>query len=321
MADSELPSLTLRAIEIFLCAAEEESISLTAKRLGTSNSTISLQLSKLEQSLGVRLVERNARHFQLTEAGKMFRHRALKINDEVEEARNELSAQSPIHHATLRIAVIEDFDPHILPMWISKLETDQRQLKFVIKSGPSHENFESLTNRAVDLIVANNTMDAADWIEEYPILDDPFIAVASREIGANIDRGELLKLPFIRYSREQLMGRQIEAQLRRSRFVPPGKFEVSSNQAAFAITAKFSGWTITTALALSSNLKMQPDLMDSLHIVPLPVAAISRTISLYARRNSLSQFSEEIAEHLRTCIREFTSDSPTDYPTPLVFNS
>ena len=58
----------------FSIVVEKNSVTLAAKALGVSASTVSRKLDELEESLAVRLLERDTRHLRLTEAGKSCLH-------------------------------------------------------------------------------------------------------------------------------------------------------------------------------------------------------------------------------------------------------
>ncbi len=285
--------ITLRAVEVFVAVIEEQSISRAARRLGSSASAVSLQLSNLEAALGVRLIERSAQRFEITSAGKIFRLRALRILDELNGAMVDLSASNRLPGMIIRLAVIEDFDANILPQWLTALQSEFANLRFIVKSGPSHENYSSLNGRAADVILAVDAMDTVDWVEEHPILRDPYVIVRPGQIDMNKNSDELLQRPFVRYSREQHMGRQIEAQLRRTKFVPAREHEFSSTQAVLSMVKASNGWAITSASALLGAT------VSGLMASQLPIPAFSRTISLYARRDSLNDMPEKFSAILR----------------------
>ncbi len=290
--------LSFRAIEVFVAAIEERSISKAAKRLGASASAISLQLSNLEEILDARLIERSSRRFQLTTAGELFAPRAKSILDEVTIAKAEMSSASYAPKMNISMAVMEDFDSKVLPHWIAKLQGEFPQCKFTIKSGPSHENHAALSSRGFDMIIAADNTTEIDWIEEHQVLHDPYILVvaAPQNVDASID--ELMELPFIRYSQEQLMGRQIEAQLRRTKNMPAKKYECSSTQAVFALVEQFNGWVITTASAYLGANK------NNLFGSSIPLPKFSRTISLYSRRDTMGEIPFRSSEHLRSSLEE-----------------
>lgn len=56
----------------FSIVVEKNSVTLAAKLLGVSASTVSRKLDELEESLAVRLLERDTRHLRLTEAGESY---------------------------------------------------------------------------------------------------------------------------------------------------------------------------------------------------------------------------------------------------------
>ncbi len=310
--------LSFRAVETFVAVVEERSISRAAKRLGASISAVSLQLSNLEKSLDTKLVERSAQRFSVTEAGHLFRERALRILDEVNGARADLMNRSEAPHFKLRMAVVEDFDNHILPAWLASMSETFPNSRFVVKSGPSHENFSILGTRATDLIVAVDAMHPVDWIEEHVLMQDPYMLVTAENIPEAADLDTLRKSPFVRYAREQHMGRQIEAQLRRTKFVPPRKHEFSSNQALFSMVSKTGGWAISTASAIHGTLSHRNPDQLKLRYALLPLPAFSRTVSLYARKDILSSVPQQAAMLLRQCLQRTFDHADNRLKLPLL---
>lgn len=291
--------LSLRSIETFIAVVEEGSVSRGAKRLSASVSSVSLRLSNLEKALDTVLLERNAQRFSITEAGHLFRHRALRILDEIDGAKSDLTSRHGSPHFALRMAIVEDFDNHVLPGWLIALQKEFPNARFITKSGPSHENFSILESRSADLIIAVDAMDPTDWIEEHPLMKDPYILVASPQVPDHITAQELMKFPFVRYAREQHMGRQIEAQLRRVKLVPPQQHAFSSNQALFSIVSELEGWAISTVSAVHGTLSHRHREAMDLTFKPLPFPTFSRTVSLYARRDILSEVPNIAARELR----------------------
>lgn len=316
MREQETGKISFRSIEVFIAVVEEQSISRGAQRLGASISAVSLQLTNLEKALNTRLVERSAQRFVLTEAGHLFRQRALRIMDEIDGAVTELTSRLESPHFTLRMAVVEDFDNHVIPRWLTDLSDAFPNSRFVVKSGPSHENFSILSSRATDLIVAVDAMDPVDWIEEHPLMSDPYLLVTHPSLPENPDLQALAQFPFVRYAREQHMGRQIEAQLRRVKFVPQKVHEFSSNQSLFAMVSATQGWAISTASAVHGTLSHRSDTHDRFRFHKLPMPAFSRTVSLYARRDILSSVPEKAAHILRASLRQVLAnpDSPFQLP-------
>ena len=309
MPKNPSPKFSFRAVEVFVTIVEEGTVSGAAKRLGASPSAVSLQLSNLEAALGARLLERSSRHLSLTAAGDLFLPRALNLLDDVSSATAALSRSSPTSRLLIKMSVIEDYDALVLPNWLMTIKRDFPNLRFHVQSGPSHENHAALANRSADMIVAIETSEKADWVEDHGLMMDPYLVVCSARMGSVRSIEELLQFPFVRYSREQFMARQIEAHLKRSKWVPAREHEFSSNQAVLSMVDALGGWTITTACAFASVTPDHEPLKRALVAVKLPLPAFSRKISLYARKDALGDMPLRFAQALRSNLRDrFPSD-------------
>src|SRR6202041_1927861 len=92
-----------------------------AERTFVSQPTLSAQLKKLEDYLGVKLVERQPKNVQLTDVGKQVVVRARRMLSEGEEiialARNNTDPFA----GKLRLALIPTIGPYLLPRVMPKL--------------------------------------------------------------------------------------------------------------------------------------------------------------------------------------------------------
>jgi DNA-binding transcriptional LysR family regulator len=80
-----------------------------AKRLGLPKSTVSRRLAQLEADVGVKLIDRNARHFELTETGRAYAERARRMVEAYFETQDFLSQQDAKPRGVLKIAMPADF--------------------------------------------------------------------------------------------------------------------------------------------------------------------------------------------------------------------
>lgn len=287
------PPFTFRAVQNFVAAVEAQSVTRAAHRLGTSPSSVSQQLTSLEAALGARLIERSARQFRLTRAGALFLDPAKALLDNIGAAKAKLVLADQAPPLNLRFASIEELDATVTAPWLLKLADRFPKAALSLTGGASHENHDALSSRAVDMTLAVDTVAKVDWVERHPILRDPFILVTAK--GA-----DLTDSPMIRYELELAIGRQIEAQLRRTGPVPARGFAFSTNQALFAMTAELGGWAITTALAYLGT-PLARDLVDA---KPLHIPRFSRRLELHSRAGALGDLPGIIAGDLRTCIAD-----------------
>ncbi|MEM7496480.1 MAG: LysR family transcriptional regulator [Pseudomonadota bacterium] len=296
--------LTIRAIEAFLAVAQHGAIAGAAQQLEASPSTVSQQVTNLEAALGVRLVDRAARPFALTPAGRLFRRRARVVVDELTKARAELAEHRYVDLPELRLAIIEDFDAEVTPAVALTLARLLPDCHLACRTGPSHSNLEALTARAVDMAVATENDLLPGGMEQHPLLRDPFVLVAAKGLlGAQAEPLDVLRqAPMTGYAAPQLMQRQIAAQFRRLRFDARPRFEFDMNDAVMAMVAHTGGWTVTTPLGFLRT----PRFHDALEMRPLPFSGFARTLSLHAREGSLGELPGRVAAILRETIERET---------------
>ncbi len=97
------------AIEAFVRVAEAQSFSAAARRLRSSKSAVSRHVSALETELGVRLFHRTTRSLTLTEAGRGYFERAIRILTDLEEANLAVSQLQSAPRGRLRVSAPMSF--------------------------------------------------------------------------------------------------------------------------------------------------------------------------------------------------------------------
>jgi len=293
--------LTLRNIEIFIAAIEEGSVAAAARRLETSPSSISQHLSNLEEGLGTTIIDRTKRPLALTPAGVLFRRRAANILNEATRARAELAAADYTSLSHLSLAVIDDFEPDVTPALMASLAAEMPDCHIVLRTGASHENLSALESRAVDMCIAAEPDSPESWMEIYPLLDEPFVLLTPKG-AVNPDKPalkQLLNTPFIRFPRDQVVGRMVEARLTAERLTLPQKFEIDSYQSIMAMVAQGTGWAIAPPMCFLRARRFQPQV--DMHPLPFP---ITRRISLFARKATLDRMPQDIATRLAGLIED-----------------
>ena len=294
--------ITLWGIEVFMATAEEGSVSAAARRLNASPSAVSQQITALETALGTALVDRSVRPMALPPSGQSFQRRAKRILSEAAQAKAELSTGTLAHLTQLRLGMIEDFDADVTPRLLSTMAEDLNRCQFLLETGASHHLFEQLNDRVLDVIVAADVGPPASEMEVHPLLREPFVAAVPKGLlkdGASV-LDQLAATPLIHYTARHAMGRQIADHLARQGLRLNYRFEMDSYHAIMAMVAEGTGWTILTPLGLARAQRFR----DEADVVPLPVAPLHRTISLYAREGVLQDMPSRIATELRQLLSE-----------------
>lgn len=96
--------IDLKRMVIFFHVVDAQSFSGAAKQLGIAKSAVSLHISSLEKSLGVRLLNRTTRRFTLTEVGETFYQSCARIFAEAEIATRRINQLQDEPLGTLKVA-------------------------------------------------------------------------------------------------------------------------------------------------------------------------------------------------------------------------
>jgi len=93
----------LTGMVVFAKVAERQNFTAAARDLGLSKSAVSKQIQRLENRLGVRLLNRTTRRLHLTESGQAFFERAKRVVEEAEQAELAVTRLHEEPRGTLRI--------------------------------------------------------------------------------------------------------------------------------------------------------------------------------------------------------------------------
>ena len=107
--------LKLKDLRYLVAVADQRHFGRAAARCFVSQPTLSSQLKKLEQSLGVQLIERAPNNVSLTAAGEEIVARARRILEATDEVVTLARSQHEPLAGRLRVALLPTIGPYLLP--------------------------------------------------------------------------------------------------------------------------------------------------------------------------------------------------------------
>jgi DNA-binding transcriptional LysR family regulator len=129
-------------LEVFHCVVKHGSYAKAAEELKLSPSGVSRLVTRLEEKLGARLLQRTTRKLALTEAGSSFHSRTAQLLQDLAEAEAEVREAALRPRGTLRVTASVVFGQmHVAPL-VERLLQQYPELAIDL----------SLTDRFVDLI-------------------------------------------------------------------------------------------------------------------------------------------------------------------------
>ena len=294
--------VTLRGLEVFEALAASGSVARASQATGLSQPAVSQQIRNLETALGTDLMDHGRRPMRLTQAGHAFLQRTQTVLSQLRLAQSELTVMDLTHLSTLNLGMVDDFDNDLTPRLVTILAESMSRCRFKLVTAPSHEISAEMRARRLHIAVAASTGEVMDGIVEYPLVRDPYILVTPRGVRAEeVQSRELLeRLPFLRYDRDQLIGRQIEAQLARHKLYYPERFELGAHQSLMTLVARGVGWAITTPLGFMRAARYH----DQISAFPLPMRPFSRSISLFASSDWAERVPRDVAQTMRRLVQD-----------------
>ncbi len=113
--------MNLRDLEYLVALAETRHFGRAAERCHVSQPTLSAQLRKLEEFLGVALVERRPRKLALTAAGEAVVQRARRMLQDADDIRGLARASQDPLSGPLKVGLIPTLGPYLLPRVATKI--------------------------------------------------------------------------------------------------------------------------------------------------------------------------------------------------------
>lgn len=160
--------MELTDLKVFLRIAEEGNITRAAEQLGYVQSNVTARVKKLENELGVPLLNRHSSGVTLTEKGRTFRDYACTILNLSEEAVRAVQ-ETPYPSGSLTIGVVDTVHCGHFIKSLSDYQTMYPDVTLSLLTGSSSELITQVLNYQLDgAFVTGNIPPklVADYIEE-----------------------------------------------------------------------------------------------------------------------------------------------------------
>lgn len=172
-----MADLKLRDLQYLVALADTRHFGQAAARCFVSQPTLSAQLKKLEDYLGVQLIERHPRRVALTEAGTQVVARARRMLEASEEIVALTQLQRDPLAGRLRLAMLPTIGPYLLPQVAQRIRRKLPRLELLLyeyQTGPMLEHLH-----AGDLDVGVLALPVpADGMQQRELYEEPFVVAA-----------------------------------------------------------------------------------------------------------------------------------------------
>jgi len=143
--------MDLRQLTYLVALAEERNFTRAAESVHVAQPALSQQVRKLEDELGLALVERTTRRMALTAAGELLVVRARRILAELESADTELQALRGMHTGHVTLGAMHTMGPIDLSLVLALFNARHPAVGFTVREQSSGEMAEMLRVDELDL--------------------------------------------------------------------------------------------------------------------------------------------------------------------------
>ncbi len=143
--------MELRQLKYLVALAEELNFTRAAAAEHIAQPALSQQIRRLEDEVGVALVERTTRHVSLTEAGQLLVVRARRILAELDSARAELESLRGIDTGHVTIGALHTMGPIDLSLALAEFHAQYPHVALSVREQTSEECAELLRIDELDL--------------------------------------------------------------------------------------------------------------------------------------------------------------------------
>jgi LysR family hydrogen peroxide-inducible transcriptional activator len=291
--------MNLRELQYLIALADHRNFRRAAEACLVSQPTLSTQIRKLEEELGVALFERSPRNVMLTPAGQDAVARARRIIGEVEQMKEAARRLRRPEAGTVRLGVFPTLGPYLLPHVMPRIRTRFPQLELLLVEEKSDSLLGRLRDGKLDAALLALPVHDANLHCEL-LFEEPFrLAVpkdhplAARE---TLRMKELSQLNLMLLDDGHCLRDQALEVCQMSGAREQSEFRATSLETLRQMVLAGLGVTLMPALAARG---MAP-YSDNLHLLRFEDGNPSRKIALLWRKSSaLGPLLLQLAEVLR----------------------
>jgi LysR family carnitine catabolism transcriptional activator len=296
-------NITLRHLQAFCTVSRLGSFTRAASALHTTQPALSVQISQLEEVLGLRLFDRTTRAVTITGAGKELLPRAERTLAELSGIMESAHGLGSKNVGRVVVAALPSVASSFMPQAMSSFQDVYPGIEVVLRDGLASQVAALLRSNEVDFGITGDVANGSEM--QFTLLGtDEMVAVTPLDhpLGRQkrVTLESLTQYPLILMSRDSGVRRLIDnAFAERGQVANPVQEPVYMSTAIAMVRA---GFGVAILPSSASELRSAEDLRRH-HIAH---RVMSRRIGIIFRRGrSLSPAADEFARFLRLLAKEW----------------
>lgn len=248
----------LAVLELLIAVSEHGSLGAAARSVRMAQPNASRAITRLEQSMGIRLIERSTSGSRLTADGAVVADWARNVLDAAAELRVGVDALRTEQHSQLTVAASMTVAEHLMPAWLAELRREHAALEIRLRVHNSAEVFDLVASGTCEVgfvegpRVPATLQGTAVAHDRLVVVVPPGHAWARRR--RPLSAAELASTPLV--VREPGSGTRVTLDEALAGLdVAPPTLELNSNAAVRVSVAAGAGPAVLSELAVASSLR------------------------------------------------------------------
>ncbi len=302
--------MTFTQLEYILAIDTHRHFAKAAEACFVTQPTLSMQVSKLEKSLGVKIFDRSHSPVVPTEAGKQILEQAKKILLEKSRVSEIISLKKGLLEGELRIGIIPTLAPYLLPLFVQSFLKKYPKVKLVVYEKTTEALLVALRDSSLDAGILVTPLNEKGIREEVLFYEELLVFVSENNglykknyvLAGEIDPNKLWLLEEGHCFRSQMIHlcELFKASRRTSHF----DYEAGSFETLRRMVELNDGITILPELATRDFSKRQQALIRRFR-KPSPMREVSLVVSRdFVKERLVRILKEEIMNSIPEKIRK-----------------
>ena len=277
--------MNLRDLKYLVALADHKHFGRAAAACYVSQPTLSTQIRKLEDELGVPLVERAPRKVMLTPAGREAADRARRIVAEVEQMKEAARRSQDPEAGTVRLGIFPTLAPYLLPHVIPRVRSRFPHLELLLVEEKSDELLARLREGKLDAAILALPVHDEQLHTEF-LFEEPFVLAVpgqhplARRNSLTLD--ELSEQRLLLLEDGHCLREQALDVCRLSGAHEKTGFRATSLETLRQMVAANVGATLLPVLAVKPPVAQS----DNIHLLGFSDSHPSRSLAMVWRRSS-----------------------------------
>lgn len=293
--------ITITQLQYIVAVEKHRNFRQAAKACHVTQPTLSMQIQKLEEDLGVIIFDRSRQPITATPIGQKILDQSRAALSQTERIQVIIDEAKDEVEGDLRLGVIPTLAPYLLPLFLEVFAKRHPKARLLVEETKTDDIIVALRKNQLDVGLLATPLDETG-ITEHPLFDEPFYVYAHKDSDlAQLDEAsdkDLKDEPILLLAEGHCLREQIVRVCRWRGASPRGfEFESGSVETLCHLVERGHGYTIIPHLAKTWGMSRAGK------VVPFSAPQPSREVSLvvhhsFAREGMLKALTAAIKDAL-----------------------